>query len=76
MGMVVDFRLVSRMFMVMGSVLAGMVMVMHMHLRGMAMLMRMFMNVFMYVCMGMFVGVDRAPMSVWMTVHVGMLMRV
>lgn len=53
--MVVELRLMSRMFMLMGSVLAGVVMIMHMYELAVAMFMRMFMKVFM----GMNVGVLR-----------------
>ena len=74
--MVVDLRLVGRMFMAMGSVLAGVVMIMHVHILGVAMLMRMFMDVFMGMGVGVFVGVHGIPMGVRMAVLMGMLMRV
>jgi hypothetical protein len=72
--MVVHLSLMGRMFMLMGAMLAGVVMIMHMRILGVAVLVRMFMDVFVNMSVSVFVGVDRAPVSVLMAVSMGMLM--
>jgi hypothetical protein len=56
--MLVGLRLMSRMFMGMEAVLTGVVMIMNVCIPGMAMLMGMFMDVFMSVGVGVFMGMD------------------
>jgi hypothetical protein len=54
----VCLRLMSRMFMAMESVLAGVVMIMNVRIPGMAMLMGMFMDVFVGVGVSVFMAMD------------------
>ena len=56
--MLVSLRLMSRMFMGVEAVLAGVVMIMNVRIPGMAMLMGMFMDVFMGVGVGVFMVMD------------------
>jgi hypothetical protein len=73
--MLVCLRLMSRMFMAMESVLAGVVMIVNVGILGMAMLMGMLMDVFMRVGVAVFMTVAGTPMGMRMAVHMGMLMR-
>jgi hypothetical protein len=72
--MIVPFGLMGRVFMVMGSVVAGVVVIMHVDILGVAMLMRMFVDVFVNMGVGVFVSVDGAPMGVLVAMGMGMLM--
>jgi hypothetical protein len=56
--MLVCLRLMSRMFMAMESVLAGVLMIMNVCIPGMNMLMGMFMDMFMGVYVGVFMVMD------------------
>jgi len=72
--MVVDLGLMGRMFVLMGSMLAGVVMVMHVHILGVAVLMGMLVNMFVNMGVGVFVSVGRAPMGMLMAVGMSVLM--
>jgi hypothetical protein len=74
MGMLVGLRLMSRMFMGMETVLAGVVMIMNVGILGMFMLMGMLMDMLMGVSVGVFMSVGFTPMGVRMAVHMVMLM--
>jgi hypothetical protein len=73
MRVLVHLGLMRRMFVLMEAVLAGVVMIMHVRILGVAVLVGMFVDVFVNMGMGVFVGVDRAPMRVLMAVSMGML---
>jgi hypothetical protein len=73
MRMLVHLGLMGWMFMLMEAMLAGVIMIMHVHILGVAVLMGMFVDVLVNMGMGVFVGVNRVPMSVLMAVSMGVL---
>lgn len=76
MRVVMGFRLMQRMVMLMGSVLAGVVMVMGLRTRSMRVFMAVLVKVFMGVLVRVFVRMFRFPMGVFMGMDVSVLMSV
>jgi|GEM_PF-6926715 len=74
MGMIMDFGVMGRMFMLMRAMLAAVLMVMHMDVTGMRVGVRMFMHVFMLMNVSMFVSMNHLAMAMLMSMYVGMLM--
>jgi len=72
--MVVHLGLMGWMFVLMESMLAGVVMIMHVHILGVAVLMGMFVDMFVNMGVGVFVSVDCAPMVMLMTMGMSVLM--
>ena len=68
------FIFMTWMVMLMGTMLTRVLVVMHMGISGVGMLVGVCMEMFMYMGVGVLVGVDLIPMGVFMAVHVGVLM--
>ncbi|MFP3869201.1 MAG: hypothetical protein ACLFUU_13795 [Desulfobacteraceae bacterium] len=74
MLMVVDFSVMSRMFMLMGAVLTGVLMIMHVDVPPVGMRVGMLMHVFMLVNVSVLVAMNQISMAMLMRVHVLVLM--
>ncbi len=72
--MIVDFGFMSRMFMLMRAMVAGVLMVVHVDIPGMLMGMGVFVHMFMHMGMGMLMRMNQIPMPMLMGMHMRVLM--